>query len=123
MSICVLRACSLALGLAGDWEEKLELWGKLVFGIESVREVNTTDTAVSVDLHAQSLDVVGTISSASEIREVKLNLVPALIKSHGHGADKWLDSGSALVVRGSESSSDTLVIENLDFEREVLLQL
>lgn len=76
-----------------------------------------------MDLHAQSLDVVGTISSASEIREVKLNLVPALIKSHRHGADKRLYSGSALVVRGSESSADTLVIENLDFEREVLLQL
>lgn len=76
-----------------------------------------------MNLHAQRLNVVRTVRSACEIREVKLNLVPALIKSHGHGADERLDSGCALVVGSSESSADTLVIEHLDFEREVLLQL
>lgn len=45
--------CSLALGLSGDGEEKLEFWGKLVFGVEAVGEINAANTAVSVDLHSK----------------------------------------------------------------------
>lgn len=114
---------SLALGLAGDGQEKLEFRGKLVLGVESVGEVNTTDAAVSVDLHTQRLDVIRTVRSASEIRQVKLNLIPTFIEPHGHGADEGLDSGGALVVGGSEPSAHTLVVQHLDLEREVLLQL
>ena len=39
-----------------------------------------------MDLHAQRLDVVCAISSSGEVREVELNLVPAFVQSHGHGA-------------------------------------
>ena len=71
----------------------------------------------------KGLDVVGSVGSSSEIRQVKLNLVPSLIKSHGHGADEWLDTSCALVVRCSESSAHALVIEDLDFESEIFLKL
>jgi hypothetical protein len=113
----------LALGLAGNWKEQLELWGKLVLGVESVWEVDTTNTAVSVDLDSQSFDIVGTVSSTREIRQVKLNLIPALIKSHRHRANERLHSGGALVVWSSESSANPLVIKHLDFEGEVFLKL
>ena len=76
-----------------------------------------------MDLNAESFDVVGTVGSAREIRQVKLDLIPSLIESHGHRANEWLHSGCALVVGGTESAADTLIIEYLDLEREVLLQL
>ena len=76
-----------------------------------------------MDLNAECFNVVGTVGSAGEIRQVKLNLVPAFIKSHRHGADEWLYSGCALIVGSSEPSSNTLVIKHLHFEGEVFLQL
>jgi hypothetical protein len=115
--------CSLSLWFAGNWQEELELWWKFVFGIESIGEVNTTDTAVGVDLHAKGLNVVSTVCSACKVWQVKLDLIPAFIKSHWHGANERFDSSCALIVRCSESSADTLVIKNLDLEREVFLQL
>ena len=33
-------------------KEELEFWGKLVFGVEPVREVNPSNTAVGMDLHS-----------------------------------------------------------------------
>ncbi len=71
----------------------------------------------------EGLNVVGTVSSSGEIGQVELDLIPSLIKSHGHGANKWLHTGSRLVVRGSESTTYVLVIEDLHFEGEVFLQL
>ena len=55
------------MGFAGNWQEKLELWWKLVFGIESVREVDSANTAVSVNLNTECLNVIGSVSSACEI--------------------------------------------------------
>ena len=69
----------------------------------------------------QGLNVVSTVGSSCEIRQVKLNLIPALIKSHWHGADEWLYTSCALIVRSSESSADALVVEDLDLESEVFL--
>ena len=57
--------------------------------------------------------IVCSISSTSEIRQIELNLVPAIIQTHWHCTDKWFDSGSTLVVWGSESSPDILIIQNL----------
>ena len=71
----------------------------------------------------EGLDVVGTVGSSGEIGQVKLNLIPALVESHGHGADEWLDTGGGLVVGGSESATHVLVVQHLHFEGEVLLQL
>ena len=77
--------------LACDWQEELELGWKLVFGVESVREINSSNSAVSVDLNSKGLYVVGTISSSGEIRQVELNLIPSFIESHGHSTDERLD--------------------------------
>lgn len=71
----------------------------------------------------EGLNVVGTVGSSSEIRQIELNLVPSLIESHWHGADEWLDTGGGLVVGGSETTTHVLVIEYLHFEGEVFLQL
>ena len=75
-----------------------------------------------VDL-PERLDIVGTIGSSCEIGQVELNLIPALIESHGHCADERLDTSSGLIVGGSESTAHILVIEHLHFEGEVLLQV
>ena len=114
---------SLSLWFISNWQEKFELWWELIFSVESVGEIDSSDSAVSVDLNSKGLYVIGTVGSSGEIRQVELNLIPSLIKSHRHGANKWLDSGSGLIVGGSESSSDTLIIENLNLKGEVFFKL
>ena len=84
----------MSLGFTGNRQEQFEFRGKLVFCIESIGEINSSNSAVSVNLHSQSFDIVGSVRSSGEIRKVELNLVPALIKSHGHGANERLYSGS-----------------------------
>ena len=149
----------MALGLAGNGEEKLEFWGELVLGVKAVGEVNTADTAVSVNLNSkkfkksvtsliygiqtlsllktrafksvcanfqclpEGFNVVGTVSTTGEIRQVELNLIPAFVETHGHGADERLHTGSGLIVRSAETTAHVLVIQNLHLEGEVLLQL
>lgn len=76
-----------------------------------------------MDLHSQRLNVVGTVGSSCEIRQVELNLIPTLIQSHGHCAYKGLDTGSRLIIRCSESSADVLVIQNHDLKGEIFSQL
>lgn len=114
---------SLSLGLTSNWQEQFEFWGQLVFCVQSVGEVNSSNSAVGVNLHSKGFNIVGTVGSSSEIGQVELNLVPSLIKSHGHCANERLYSGSWLVVGSSESTSNVLVIQNLHFEGEIFLQL
>ena len=71
----------------------------------------------------ESLNVVGTICSSGEIRQVELNLIPSFIESHRHGTDEWLYTGGRLVVGSSESTSNALIIEDLHLKGEVLLQV
>lgn len=104
-----------------DGKEQLEFIGQFFFRVEPVGEVDSSDSAVGVDLHAQSLDVARAVGSAGEVGQVELDLVPALVESHGHGADEGLHAGGALVVRSSESSLDVFVIQDLHLEGEVLL--
>ena len=111
------------LGLSRDGKEKLELWWQLVLSVEAVGEVDSPDSAVGVNLHAEGLDVVCAVRPPREVTQVELDLVPALVEAHGHGADEGLDSGGRLVVRGAEPAADVLVVEDLDFEGEVLLEV
>ena len=76
-----------------------------------------------MDLDSEGLNVVGTVGTTSEIGQVELNLIPALVKSHRHGADEGLNAGSGLIVRGTESPAHVLVIKDLDLESEVFLQV
>ena len=84
---------SLTLWFSSDWQEQFEFWRQFILGVESIREVNSSDSAVGVDLHPQRLYVVGTVSSASEIRQVELDLVPTFVQSHRHRTYERLDSG------------------------------
>ena len=71
----------------------------------------------------QCLNVVGTVGTTSEIGQVKLNLIPAFIESHRHGADEGLDARRRLVVGGTESTPNVLVIQNLNLEGKVLIHV
>ena len=115
--------CSLSLWLTGNWQEELELWWELVFGVESVGEIDSSDSAVSVDLNSKGLYVVGTVGSSGEIRQVELNLIPSFIKSHRHSTYEWLYSGSWLIVGSSESTSNWFIIQHLNLESEIFLQV
>ena len=76
-----------------------------------------------MNLNSQSLNVVGTIGTTSEIRQVELDLIPALVESHGHGTDERLNTGRRLIVRSAETTSNVLVVQNLYLKSEVLLEL
>ena len=80
------------LGLASDGEEELELGRELVLGVETVREIDSSDSAVGMYLNSQCLDVVSTVCTAGKIGQVELDLVPAFIETHGHRADEGLYS-------------------------------
>mmetsp|Transcript_35103 Transcript_35103/g.113645 ORF Transcript_35103/g.113645 Transcript_35103/m.113645 type:complete len:205 (+) Transcript_35103:67-681(+) len=104
-------------------QEELELRRQLLFAVESVGEVDAADAAVRVKLHPQGLDVVRAVGAAGEVRQVELDLVPALVQAHRHGADERLHTRGALVVRGAEAATHLLVIKHSDLEGEVLLQV
>jgi hypothetical protein len=76
-----------------------------------------------MNLHSQGLDVVGAVGSPCEVRQVELNLVPAFVQAHRHRTDERFHAGCGLVVGGSETPAHVLVVEDLHFECEVLLQL
>lgn len=61
-------------------------------------------------LYTEGLNVIGTICSSCEVGKIELNLVPAIVQTHGHRTNERLYTGRALVVRGSESPSYILVV-------------
>lgn len=63
-----------------------------------------------MNLDSKRFDIVCSISSSREVGQVKLDLIPSLIKTHGHSADERLYSGRALIVRSSESSPHIFVV-------------
>jgi len=71
----------------------------------------------------EGLNVVGTVSTSSEVWQVELNLIPALVKSHRHGTNERFYTSRWLIVAGSETAAYVLVIKNLNLESEVLFQL
>ena len=50
---CLSRRSHLTLRLAGNGQEELEFGGKLVLGVEPIREVDSSDAAVGVDLNSE----------------------------------------------------------------------
>jgi len=104
-------------------QEELELRRQLLFRVKAVGKVDPSDATVGVDLHAQSLDVVGTVSTASEIRQVELDLVPTLVQAHRHGANEGLHTRCGLVVGCPEAPPHVLVIQDLHFESKILFKI
>lgn len=76
-----------------------------------------------MDLHSEGLDVVGAVRPPSEVRQVELNLVPAVVQPHGHGTDEGLDPGGALVVTCPKPPAHVLVIQDLYFKSKIFLQI
>ena len=76
-----------------------------------------------MDLHPQGLDVVSSVSTPREVGQVELNLIPALVKAHGHCANEGFHTGRRLVVRCAESASHVLVVKYLHFEGEIFLEV
>ena len=76
-----------------------------------------------MDCDPQSLNIVASIGPSCEIWQIELDLIPPLIQPHWHGADEGLHSCGRLVVWGSKSSSDILVVQNLNFEGEIFFEL
>lgn len=69
-------------------------------------------------LHSQGLNVVCAVRPPGEIRQIELNLVPAVVQPHGHGADERLDAGGALVVTRAKPPADVFVIQYLQHAEE-----
>jgi len=109
--------------LLRDREEQLELRWELLFRVQSVAEVQTADTAVGMHLDSQCLNVVGTVRTSGKVRQVELNLVPAFVQSHGHSADKRLHTRGGLIIAGTETPSDVLIVQHLNLKAEILLQV
>jgi hypothetical protein len=53
-------------------QEKLEFRWELLFRVEPVTEVDTTNAAVGMDLDSKGLDVISAVSTTSKIRKVEL---------------------------------------------------
>ena len=64
-------------------------------------------------LNSQCLNVGRAVRTADVVSKVELDLVPADVETHRNHAYERLDSGRRLVVAGSETPSDILVIEHL----------
>lgn len=115
--------CPLLFSIFLHGEVQLEFCWQFIFRVQSVGEVNSADSAVGMNLDSQSLDVVGAIGSAGEVRQVELDLIPAVIQTHGHCTDEGLDSRCTLVVASTESPPHILVIQDLNFKCKVFLQV
>jgi len=116
--------CSAAtLMLFLDRQEQLELWGQLLFRVQPVAEINSSNSAIGMQLDTQRFNIVGAVGAAGEVRQVELNLIPALVQTHRHGTNERLHSRCGLIVGRSKPSSHVLVVQHLHFEREILFQI
>jgi len=104
-------------------QEELELRWKFLLGVKSVRKVYSTNTTIGMNCHTQSFYIVATVSPTGEIRQIELNLIPSLIQPHWHGADKWFNPCGWLIIGGTETSSNVLIIKNLHLKSEVFFKL
>lgn len=94
-------------------QEQLELGRQLVLRVEAIGEVHSTDATICVYLDTECLHIVRSVGATGEVGQIKLDLVPTLIQSHGHCANEWLDASGRLVVAGPKSAPHVLVVENL----------
>jgi len=76
-----------------------------------------------MNLHPQRLDVICAVRPFCQISKVQLDVVPAIVEFQRHRADIWLHPCDRLKIWCSKSTSDILVIQNLDLKREVFLKI
>jgi len=116
-----INSWSISVLLHG--QEKFELWGKFLLGVQPVGKIDPPNPAVLVQLHPERFDVVSPVSPTGEVTQVKLDLIPALIEPHGHGTNERFDPGRGLIVGLPETSPHVFIIEHLNLEGEVFLQV
>lgn len=115
---------ALLLGLLIlDRQVEFKLSWKLILRVQSVGEIHPPYPTVSMNLYTQRLCVIGSISPPGEVGQVELNLVPAVIEPHGHGADEGLHPRRALIITCSKPPANIFIIQNLDLKGEVFLEV
>lgn len=103
--------------------EEFIVSGDFVLGLYSVIEIDAGYPAVGMNLNFLALDKLAPEGLLAIVLEVEDNLVPAVFEFEGHGALKGLDAGDGLVVAGDEGPLDVFIVEDGDFEAEVLIEL
>jgi hypothetical protein len=93
-----------------DWQKEFEFGREFFFTVQAIGEVYPSDSTVRMDGDSQSFNVIASVGSACEIREIELDLVPSLVQPHGHGTYKWFDASCRLVVACPEASPNILVV-------------
>jgi len=66
-----------------------------------------------MDLHPQSFNIVGAVGSSCKVRKVKLNLIPTLVQTHGHGAYERFYTSGRLIIASAEPAPHIFIIQNL----------
>lgn len=113
-----------------DRQKQLKFWWQLLLTVKPIRKVDPPDSAIRVNGHPESLNVVRAVSPSSKVWQVELNLVPTcfshkctFVQPHRHRANERFHSSCRLVVRGSKPSADVFVVQHLDFKSEIFFQL
>lgn len=106
-----------------DGQKELEFWRQLLLAVKAIGKVDAADATIRVDLYSKRLNIVGTVSTTSEIGEIKLDLIPTIVESHRHGTNKGLYTRCTLVVGRTEPSSHILIVQDLHFKGKVLFQV
>ena len=112
---------SLLAGLLGNrfrlWllyrQEQFEFRWQLILRVQPVGEVHAAYSAVGVYLHAQRFHVVGTVGAAGKIRQIELDLIPALVQPHRHGTDEGFNARRRLIVAGTKPAANVFIIQYL----------
>lgn len=91
----------IATVLLGDGQKQLEFRRKFLLWVQAIRKVNAADSTVGVNLHSQCLNVIGSIGTSGEVRQVELDLIPAFVQSHRHCANEWFHTRCWLTGKGT----------------------
>ena len=75
--------------------------------------MNLSDAVSDPHLNSKRFDVVRSVSTSSEIRQIELNLIPSIIQTHGHRANERLDARRGLIVARTETTANISIVEYL----------
>lgn len=94
-----------------------------VFSLGTVIKVDAGKTAVCVDLHLLALHKLCRKRLLAVLLQIEHDFVPPVVQFQRHRAFEGFDAGDGLVVGRDEGAFDVLIVEDGDFEAEVLVEL
>ena len=109
--------------------QKLKIWSKLKFlekywkfgqnwkfgKVLKIRSKNLAKNWKFVFyLNSKSFDIISSVRASCKVRQIELNLIPSIVKSHWHCANKRLDPCSTLIVWCAKSTSNIFIIQYLN---------